>query len=358
MNRRPLGLALGLLALALTSCRSSEVHELAPEPLVMFAARSASAADEASSPGPAAVPPARPTPLVFDLPGNSVHAISAWRPPSYPVPWVIRPEDHFYFARPIPSGEVNWPNAEYRYGYNFFAGESPHTGVDFGAEPGTPVLAAAPGEVVWTGYGLYWGYARVDDPYGLAVAIRHDFGYAGLPLYTVYAHMSAIDVWPGQLVQTGEKLGEVGETGHATGPHLHFEVRLGENRFFATRNPELWVVPPEGWGVLAGRVMGTFGQHLPEMPVRIESLETGQRWDMRTYARQAVVSDEIYQENFVLSDLPAGPYRVVVGFLWRWWSADIFVHAGQTNLLTYQGRYGFAIEPSPTPASDSAPPRP
>ncbi|HLF81488.1 MAG TPA: hypothetical protein VI410_06935, partial [Anaerolineales bacterium] len=53
-------------------------------------------------------------PLSFaELPPD---AVSIWRPPPYPAPWALRPEDHFLFARPIPSGEVNWPNPGYRYG--------------------------------------------------------------------------------------------------------------------------------------------------------------------------------------------------------------------------------------------------
>ena len=66
------------------------------------------------------------------------------------------------------------------------------------------------------------------DPYGQAVVIHHDFGYKDQALYTVYAHMSKIIAVVGQHVETGDVLGLVGDTGATTGPHLHFEVRLGD----------------------------------------------------------------------------------------------------------------------------------
>ncbi len=296
-------------------------------------------------------PEPQATPRRFFFPTLAAVPVSAWRPPPYPVPWALRPQDHFYFIRPIPSGEVNWPHPRYRYGNTFFGELSVHTGVDLGADQGAPVLATGPGEVVWAGYGLYRGIEDPTDPYGLAVAIRHDFGYEGQPLYTVYAHQSEITVWPGQRVRTGEVIGRVGDTGHVSGPHLHFEVRLGENRYFATRNPELWMVPPEGWGVLVGRVLDTFGRPLEEQLIEITNLDTGQRWEVWTYAEGTVIPDTYYQENMVISDLPAGPYEIRIPFVGRYFAAQLFVRPGQSNLFEFRGRHGLVIEPTPTPPS-------
>jgi murein DD-endopeptidase MepM/ murein hydrolase activator NlpD len=282
--------------------------------------------------------------------------VLAWRPPPYPAPWSLRPEDHFFFARPIPSGEVNWPNARYRYGGTFFGEENTHTGVDLGAELGTDVLAAGPGQVVWTGYGLYRGIPDTTDPYGLAVVIRHDFGYSGKTLYTVYAHMQSTSTWLGQRVETGDVLGAVGDTGHTTGPHLHFEVRLGVNDFFSTRNPELWMVSPEGWGVLAGRVTDVYGRLLREQVVKVRNLDSGQEWEVWTYALGAINSDETFRENFVLGDLPAGPYEVRIDYFGRPMTASLLVHPGQTNFITFRGWNGFSIEPTPTPLPGPYPP--
>lgn len=308
------------------------------------------AAASTATPAPEAPPEAYPTPGVVRSPTAFPAAVAEWRPPPYPAPWSLRPEDHFYFSRPIPSGEVNWPHPHYRYGGTYFGEESTHTGVDLGAERDTPVLASADGEVVWTGFGLYRGVTDPDDPYGLAVAIRHDFGFDGQPLYTVYAHLSSSEVWRGQRVAAGDRIGTVGDTGHASGAHLHFEVRLGENYYFSTLNPELWVVPPEGWGVLAGRVLSTWGRLIPETTVRVTSVETGQEWEVLTYALDTIHSDPVYQENFVLGDLPAGPYEVRVVYAGRAYSAWLFVLPGQTNFVTFRGQGGFRVEPTPAPA--------
>ena len=298
--------------------------------------------------------PAAPRPLIF--PTTIPEPEVSWRPPPYPAPWAIQPEDHFFFGRPIPSGEVNWPNAQYRYGSTLLGAENMHTGVDMGAGRGTHVLSAGPGVVVWAGYGLYRGLEDPTDPYGLAIAVRHDFGYEGQELYTVYAHLGSISVWKDQRVMMGDLLGTVGDTGHATGTHLHLEVRLGENRYFSTRNPELWMVPPEGWGVLAGRVENSFGGDLHEQLIQIRSLETNQRWDVWTYAEGTVNPDDYYNENFVIGDLPAGPYEVRIDFVGRPFTAQFLLLPGRVNFLTFNGRSGFVFKPTPTPVDLTHPP--
>jgi hypothetical protein len=258
--------------------------------------------------------------------------------------------------RPIPSGDVNWAHPLYRYGNTYFGEESVHNGVDLGANRATPVVAAGAGEVVWAGYGLYTGARDPDDPYGLAIAVRHDFGFDDQILYTIYSHLSRIDVWVGQRVLAGEEIGLVGDTGHASGPHLHFEVRLGENRYYTSRNPELWMVPPEGWGVLAGRVMNAGGQLLAEQEVVVRSLSTGRRWEGWTYAAQSANRDDVLGENFALADLPAGAYEItIVHFRWPY-TANLWVRPGQTNFFEFRGWRGYTVEPTPQPVDLTHPP--
>jgi murein DD-endopeptidase MepM/ murein hydrolase activator NlpD len=87
-----------------------------------------------------------------------------------------------------------------------------HTGIDFGAAWGSPIVAAADGQVVaagWTG------------GYGEQVQVAHGGG-----IVSTYSHMSGIAASPGQMVRQGQVIGYVGSTGLSTGPHLHFEVRL------------------------------------------------------------------------------------------------------------------------------------
>jgi murein DD-endopeptidase MepM/ murein hydrolase activator NlpD len=87
-----------------------------------------------------------------------------------------------------------------------------HEGIDFLADPGSPVVAAADGMVVFAGFHPQYGYV---------VDIDH-----GNDLVTRYAHCSKLLVKEGDLVTRGRKIAESGSTGRSTGPHLHFEVRF------------------------------------------------------------------------------------------------------------------------------------
>lgn len=299
----------------------------------------------------AAPPTATLPPLSF---ADSLDAqLLDWLPPAYPAPRSVRPQDHFFFTRPIAASDPYWPHPRYRYGNTHFGEEPTHTGVDYVAPRGTTVLAAGPGMVVRAGYGLYGGVEDVDDPYGLAVAIEHDFGFQGQRLYTIYAHLSEIYAWRGQRVEAGDLIGEVGDTGRASGTHLHYEVRLGENRFFNTRNPELWTVSPEGYGVLAGKIMSTWGYLMEERLLQLTHLDSGERWDVWTYRRDTVHPDDIYLENFVIGDLPQGPYEAYISYWGAPFRAQFYLYPGQTNLIEFRGIEGFTIEPESVSSSDS-----
>jgi peptidoglycan hydrolase-like protein with peptidoglycan-binding domain len=108
------------------------------------------------------------------------------------------------FLRPIaaPIGD--------RFGMR---GRRPHHGIDFPAGSGTPVTAAGVGTVTTAGWNAF-GYGNV-------VVVSHRLGFE-----TWYAHLSSITARVGQPVSGGVMIGRVGSTGHSTGPHLHWEVRL------------------------------------------------------------------------------------------------------------------------------------
>ena len=99
-----------------------------------------------------------------------------------------------------------------------------HEGIDFIAEYGSPVQAAAGGVVIFSGFHPQYGYM---------VDIDH-----GNDLVTRYAHASKLLVREGDIVQRGRKIAEVGTTGRSTGPHLHFEVRFRG----AAQNPAKFLV--------------------------------------------------------------------------------------------------------------------
>lgn len=289
----------------------------------------------------APVPVSQEAPLRFTLPTPGQAPNSLWRPPLYDIPWALSPFDHFYFRRPIAADEVNWPVADYRYGGVFWSSDIVHTGIDIPTPTGTPILAAASGKVVSAGYGLYYGDNDPNDPYGLAVTIRHYFGYNGKRLYTVYAHMDKILVSAGQDISTGDVIGLVGTTGLTTGPHLHFEVRMEQNSYFTTYNPELWLSPPQGWGVLAGLLLNTNGSLLTEQNVVVRNTETGGKWVVRSYGNQAVNSDPYYQENLVLSDLPAGRYEISIDYLEKQYKTTIDIFPGAVSYFKFRGKLSF-----------------
>jgi len=116
------------------------------------------------------------------------------------------------FAIPVKSS--------YRFtsGYGYrrdpkTGGRRMHSGVDFAGPVGTPLYATADGVVTHAGW--LSGYGRL-------VKIKHEFG-----IETRYAHMSKIRVKVGQRVSRGERIGDMGASGRVTGPHLHYEVRVG-----------------------------------------------------------------------------------------------------------------------------------
>ncbi len=88
-----------------------------------------------------------------------------------------------------------------------------HSGIDFGSRYGSPIVAAADGQVVGAGWA---------GGYGRQVIVAH-----GSAMVTTYSHMSAIAAAPGTPVRQGQVIGYVGSSGLSTGPHLHFEVRVG-----------------------------------------------------------------------------------------------------------------------------------
>ena len=89
-----------------------------------------------------------------------------------------------------------------------------HSGVDLKGEKGDPVTVIADGEII---------EAEFDATYGNYIKVKHEIN--GEVTYSKYGHLSKIDVEVGGFVNKGDKIGEVGATGMATGPHLHFEMQ-------------------------------------------------------------------------------------------------------------------------------------
>ena len=250
------------------------------------------------------------------------------------VPAPLFPEDHFVLARPIGPEHQDWPSRFYAFGSTANGRYSVHHGADLENPTGTPVLAAGDGEVVVAGNDFEIVYGDEPDFYGTLVILRHDGMWRDGPVYTLYGHLSAIHVAVGDRVSEGQPIGEVGETGIANGPHLHFEVRVGVNDYGHTCNPELWMQPYGGRGAIAGRLVDSARQPITGTLVAITPLngEPLAFREMWTYG-EGVMSDPVWNENFAMSDVPAGRYRLEVALDGKNLVRQVTVLPGQTTFL-------------------------
>ena len=227
-----------------------------------------------------------------------------------------------WFARPIAPADNAAIDQTYRYGSTMGGNFQQHQGVEFNNPDGTPVLAVDAGEVV---------YAGRAEAGALTVAIRHDSvvsaGGKRHRVHSVYYHNSALDVTVGDRVTRGQRVARVGNTGRATNDHLHLEIHpLPEDatagvaavvdslqRFPPhTTNPELWIEPLPGTGIIAGRVHDGTGAPVPQARVygiwKADPRETPFAF-AETYGDKAH-PHPLYGEHFAVSDVPPGEYVV------------------------------------------------
>jgi len=192
-----------------------------------------------------------------------------------------------------------------------------HQGVEFNNPDGTPVLAIGSGTVVYAG--------RAEQG-ALTVAIRHDSTLMvqrrKLAIWSAYYHNSRIDVKTGQRVAAGQRIARVGNTGRATNEHLHLEVQVAPPDSAATivdslerfpphtTNPELWIAPLPGTGIVAGQVLDAAGRPVPGARIygliKPEPRETPFSY-AETYGDRAH-PHPLYDEHFAVSDVPPGSY--------------------------------------------------
>jgi murein DD-endopeptidase MepM/ murein hydrolase activator NlpD len=267
---------------------------------------------------------------------------------------------HFWLQRPIPSrpGFVNYVDRSYPYGSTQGGQRAPHHGVEFFNNQGTPIVAAAAGRVVVAGQDDDIAYGPATHFYGKLVVIQLDQAYQGQPVFNLYGHMFSLRVRQGDHVAAGDQLGTVGQTGVAIGPHLHFEVRVGQNAYSATRNPELWLMPlPENGkpsGAIAGRVTDLDGNLLPEVTVVIRPIATTSKQPrnryINTYATDPFLinGDDRLQENFAIGDMPPGLYSISVS-MGKFVQQLLTVGPNQVAWIT------FAVKPLPVSPSGTPP---
>jgi hypothetical protein len=250
-------------------------------------------------------------------------------------------DGHFFFQRPIGSTGKQSIEHSYPYGSTENNMREPHHGVEFYNAQGTPVLAAADGKVVFAGSDKLTLLALTTSYYGNVVVIEHHI--PGLPqtFYTLYAHQYKLNVTVGQEVKAGDQIGEVGATGVAIGSHLHFELRVTNNDYSSSRNPELWLQPLPGTGVLAGRIEDAQGGLL-RGEINVQHIENGVLSPFSvasalTYASEAqpVNGDDVFHENFVVGELPAGDYRLTMLYNGKLYEQLVKIEAGKLTLMKF-----------------------
>ncbi len=286
------------------------------------------------TPSPTATP--SPTPTPTPAPPTAT-PFPTWPPGQTPTPVieVITPTQnaagHYWLDRPLPPSANVEPSRYYPYGTTAEGQYLLHHGMDTTNDTGTPIVAVAAGVVVVAGNDQETAWGPRTNFYGNLVIIRLDQEYEGQPVFCLYGHLNSVRVQEGQRVQAGDELGTVGETGIAMGPHLHFEVRVGENTYASTRNPALWLKPLEGCGVLVGRVVDMQGRLVPEQKLVLRKASGGTPITIYTYLDHGVNPDDDWRENLVIWDLEQGAYDLEIHIDKRAYSKFLVVRAGQTT---------------------------
>jgi hypothetical protein len=245
-------------------------------------------------------------------------------------------DGHFILQRPVKPPANDSVDSTYGYGSTANGTRDPHHGVEFVNESGTPVYAAAAGEVIFAGPDEEAIYSPWKNYYGNLVVIKHDD-----EIFTLYAHLSKIDVQAGQAVLVGERIGEVGRTGVAIGSHLHFEVRREDVQdYFATQNPELWLAPNQDEN---GKLFGTLAISIVAQDLAFQYAEFTihyypdrnqppvKSYYATTYARDMMTGEE----NAALGDLPAGNYRIALDYDGRLYERWITVKSGKLTQVVF-----------------------
>jgi murein DD-endopeptidase MepM/ murein hydrolase activator NlpD len=252
---------------------------------------------------------------------------------------------HLFLARPVaPSATSITPALTYLYGTTSRGDLAVHHGEEFVNPTGTPLYAVSDGTIVTAGNDTAQRLCGDDGKkpcgpdinfYGNVVVIQFDRSYNGQRIFGLYGHMNKIGVAVGERVKQGDLLGEIGMTGIALGPHVHFEVRIGVNDYAHTRNPILWMTPLQNRGVLAGRFSDSKGNLQRGAIINLYRVDPETLWyGTETYSRDdtpPVNSDDEINENFAFPDLPPGDY--VVRVLNQQYAARVTVEAGKIAFI-------------------------
>ncbi|MBI5304047.1 MAG: M23 family metallopeptidase [Chloroflexi bacterium] len=251
---------------------------------------------------------------------------------------------HLYVTRPVaPNAMATVPALTYLYGTTSRGDYDVHHGEEFVNPTGTPLFAVADGAVVVAGDDTSARLCGDDNKktcgrdinfYGKLVVIQLARQYKDQRVFALYGHMNRIAVNVGDQVKQGDPLGEIGMTGIAVGPHVHFEIRVGVNDYAHTRNPILWTTPLTGRGALVGR-FAEKGVLTRGAIIQLWRADPEQFiYSIESYSRDEfppVNSDDELGENFAFPDLAAGDYVVRVSG--QQYAARVTVEAGKLTFV-------------------------
>lgn len=293
----------------------------------------------AGTPTPTYTPTPTPTPVPRTVLASSLE-----------LPDPFQAQDHFWFTRPFTDAFSTLGSPYYPFGTNNRGQYLWHQGIDIQNPMHTPILAVGDGVVVRTGPDDEVPFGPSLNFFGQAVLVRHDQTWEDLLLFTLYGHVSRILVQGGQPVKAGDVVAGVGQGGVALGPHLHLEVRVGSMNYQDARNPDLWVRPDPGYGVIAGRVVDAQGYLVPQQPIFLHRAEEpGRFWRQTfTYPDNIVKPDVAWGETFTFADVPAGGYVLKTYFDGRLYTRPITVTHQATSFVLIEG---IAPPPTATPSS-------
>lgn len=288
--------------------------------------------------------PAKPDYLHYYLSGNE------WQEADTSI------DSHFWMSKPLPGGGRFLITDWLPYGYDAGGRYLLHNGVDAAEPEGTALLAVADGLVVVAGGDETALYGWRCNWYGHLVVIELEEKWRDQPVYALYGHVLNIQVQPGQRVSRGQPVAEVGVGGAATLPHLHFEVRVGSNDFFSTRNPLLWIEPPDSRGIIAGRLVDPDGRPWQGVAINVvgrsEGTEGTTTWTYLSDPEPMVNPDEGLAENFVVGDLKPGQYELFTSLQGQEYRTLIDVEAGRLSTIEMVTE---AFRPA-TPETQAPPP--
>ncbi len=295
------------------STTPGELAAMAQEALAALEEAASAETSPAQPPAQESAPESAPPPPVEPAPDRTPGSVWASFTPPAPAD-----ADHLWLQSPFPDGYNQFYSPNYQFGSTANGRYRIHHGVDISNPAGTPILAPAEGEVVHAGPDNPTLLGPYNNFYGNAVVIRLN---RRLPtpegekdVYVLYGHMSEVYVARGQQVTPGEPVGAVGMTGIAIGPHLHVEVRLGQNSYLHTVNPALWMQPVPGTGALAVRLLDAQGRTWPQSYLSLLRFDG----DTVTWTRtieiypeaENVTWDPAWGENGAMNNLPPGAYYI------------------------------------------------